>query len=595
MTKVGDGMKVAGGGPVDPAKVMQLLVSVLGFFALQAAYLYPFHLEPWTSFYNELASAVAVGLGLAYSVMHAKARSGVQLAHPGPWLLLLLLVAVHAWVWGAQAPAKQDTWLMFTLFGLVGWLAYSVGLTARTQNWVGWVLQALLLAALVSATIAVLQWGGLLVQFDGVEGFLRIVEEGERAPSNIGQANQLGTLLVMGCWAVGFAWYSSRKRPFWWRLLALFAWLVLVLGVHVSGSRTALLNLMLAPVLLALWSLFHRQRQAWVAWVPVGLWGLWYLVLPMVAEWLAVPMPTIRSLASDPIRMKLWHLAWAAVAEQPWLGHGFAGMANAHLRLVAQFGVSGINIATSAHNSILDMWVVFGVVLGSAVVLGVVGLWLRAWLACVCISEQFVWLMTTAMIVHAMLEYPLHYGYYFWLLCFLVGALGGRPWKSWAIRRPIGLVFVWLLVFGAGAFTIWRTYVETEALYTQYRQRGAAATHAALVAKQDTLAVKLYPELHSRLYWLTTPMDELDGLSVEQFRALEAEASTYPLPMLGWRVAFGYGFRGDGAKAAWWAEHMCKMYAPDMCASAQQEWLRRAEQRPTWPVLPWDSWAKVAQ
>jgi hypothetical protein len=96
--------------------------------------------------------------------------------------------------------------------------------------------------------------------------------------------------------------------------------------------------------------------------------------------------------------------------------------------------------------------------------------------------------------------------------------------------------------------------------------------------------------LHARLFWLTTPMDEVSRLTDEQLVDLENEARYYPLPMLGWRVAFAQAYRGNAEQAAWWAERMCKMFDPQVCASAQQEWLRRGEAVPGWPVLPWAQW-----
>jgi O-antigen ligase len=571
-------------------KSLILACSAGGVVSLWLSYIFPFHLVPWATFYNEWLFALAVGAGSTVVMLRSLGHDAV-VSHPLPWGgILLLSVAQAGWL-GFNVPMHSTGLLVSCLFVLVGWLAYTLGRNLFLQGWLSAVLNVLLCAALVSAAIAALQWAGVLEALQGLEGYIRSTEAGGRAPSNIGQANNLGTLLVVGCWVVAYAW-NARPRNLWWQVLAVLAMGLLTLAMHASGSRTAFLNLALAPVLLFCWTRWRRQPFAWQVLVPLLWWGIWFLVLPYVSEVLGLVLPEARSMASDNARPRLWLMVFTAVAEQPWLGYGFGGMSNVHLQFSSEYGNFDDRIATSAHNIVLDMWVTFGVVLGSAIVGFFVWLWVRAWLACKTSADQFVWLMATAMIVHAMLEYPLHYGFFFWLLCLLLGALGGKPWKTVTVKRPLLAATLWLMVFGAGAYTVWSAYVDTESMYTLYRQQGATAAQKALHQQRDSMGAKLYPELHARLYWLTTPMDEVSHLTDEQLTALENEARYYPLPMLGWRVAFAQAYRGNAEQAAWWAERMCKMFDPQVCASAQQEWLRRGEAVPGWPVLPWKSWVK---
>lgn len=569
-------------------KTMLLICSIGGAVTLWLSYIFPFHLVPWTTFYNEWLFALAIGVGFSAFLLRS-VPSTVTFVSPFAWVFGLLLVAGQAGWLGMHVPMRATGLLMLSLFAMVGWLAYTLGRNLIQQGGLSGWLNVLLCVALVSATIAVLQWAGALQALDGMDGYIRSTEAGGRVPSNIGQANNLGTLLVIGCWVLAYAW-QSRPRAVWWRVLAICTWGLLTLGMHASGSRTAFLNLALAPVLLMLWSRWRGQPLAWQVWLPLVWWAVWFLVLPYVSDAFGWVLPEARSMTSDNNRQRLWLMALAAVVEHPWLGYGWGGMANVHLRWVPEFGAIDYSIATSAHNIVLDMWVTFGIVLGSAIVGFFVWLWVRAWLACKTVADQFVWLMTTAMIVHAMLEYPLHYGFFFWLLCLLLGALGGKPWKTITVKRPVLAATAWLLVFGAGAYTVWRAYVDTESMYTLYRQQGTTAAQQVVHEQRDSVGAKLYPELHARLYWLTTPMDEVSRLSDAQLADLENEARYYPLPMLGWRMAFAQAYRGNTEQAAWWAERMCKMFDPQVCASAQQEWLRREETVPGWPTLPWAEW-----
>ena len=569
------------------AKIFLLLVGMFALLTLLLAYLFPFHLLPWTTFYNEWLFAVFVGLGLAWTVAHGQLR----LSQLAPWAVVLLLLGLHVWAVTGVQPAQRTLGVVVLMFGLMGWLAYNLGLNLRGTWWFKVVLGVVWLAAMASAVVALLQWSGVVSGANWDPGFILYSEGGGRVSSNIGQANNLGTLLVLGMGVVGFAWYQTAQRLPLWRVAALLSMALLVLGVYFSGSRTATLNLVLWPVLFFVWPRWRRAQWPWLALFPVALLGVLQLAMPPLIDWLGLfPVQEARSLVSDGNRPRLWMMVLTAIGEQPWLGHGFGAVANAHLRLSPEFGAFDLTIAQHAHNTVLDMWAIFGLPLGTLVVGGVVWMWVRAWLKSQSVAEQFIWLMATAMLVHAMLEYPLHYGFFFWLLCLLLGALGAKEWKVINIRHAVPASMAWLAVFMAVAVPVWHAYVQTESLYTAYRQRGPEATHQLLKQLPPTLGETLYPELYERLRWATLPMDDVLVLNEERLAALEQQASRYPLPTLGWRVAFAQAARGNAEQATWWAERMCRMFDPRVCASAAEEWIRRGAENPKWPALPWEKW-----
>lgn len=563
-------------------KIARLILGVSGLLALLLAYLYPFHLTPWTTFYNEWSSAIFLGCAWAWVISHSQ----ISLTSPWPWLGGLLLVVLHTAASGAPVAVQSTLGGVFVVYGLLGWLAYALGLNLRATWWLDAVLGVVWLAAMVSAVIAVLQWSGVVSGADWGPGFILYAEGGGRVSSNIGQANNLGTLLVLGLGVVGYGWYRAPSPSLLARGVGLLGVLVLVLGIYLSGSRTALLNLVLWPALFFVWARWNRQPLPWLVWLPVGLLLVFYVFLPPVQE--------ARSLVSDSGRLRLWAMVFSEVMASPWWGHGFGAVAHAHLRSAPEFGAIDYTIAQHAHNTVLDMWAIFGVPLGTLLVAGVSWLWWRAWLACQAAKDQFVWLMATAMLVHGMLEYPLHYGFFLWLLFVLLGVLGGRPWKVAHFSRPLPVALGWLALYMAAAVPVWSAYVPLEWMYTLYRQQGPEATHQALaspdLAVNLALSRTLYAEPYERLRWVAAPIDDVLTLSDADFRALEQLALRQPLPALALRVALAHAARGDGAQAAWWAERICRMFDPRVCASAAAEWQRRAADHPQWPVLPWGQW-----
>jgi len=570
---------------VSLAKMYQLAIGLMAMLALLAAYLAPLHFPPWTTFYEEWLFAVFVGLGLAWVISHGR----LVLADFKVWLLILLLASLHTWTWGEVTPMRATLWAVFTLFGVTGWLAYSLGLNLRLTPWLEAVLGAVWLAAMVSAIVAILQWSGVVSASDWGPEFVMLSEAGGRAYSNIGQANNLGTLLVLGMGVVGYAWYAPGGHGLVWRGLALLSLWVLAMGIYFSGSRTALLNLALWPPLLFAWARWRRQPSPWLALLPIAMLGALYLAMPALSEWWG--LPPAQEVRTGGIRPRIWAMAMTAISEHPWMGGGFGALTNAHLRFVPQQAPFDWTMVHQAHNTVLDLWVIFGVPFGTLIALAGLWLWVRAWLQSRNTAEQFIWAMATAILVHAMVELPLHHGFFFWLWCLLLGVLGGKEWKAWLLRRQAPAVSVaWLAIFLGAAVTVRAAYAQMEDLYTVARTRSPAIARAMLLSKSPALGQYMFPELYERLRWMTTPTEMLANLSDADLATLETEASWYPLPRLGWSMALAYGARGDAERAAWWAERMCRMYRPEMCAQAAEDWRRRRAVDPSWPELPFEKW-----
>jgi hypothetical protein len=570
---------------VSLAKLYQLAIGLFALLALLMAYLAPLHFPPWTTFYQEWFFAIFVGLGLVWVLSHGR----VSLADVRNWLLILLLVILHAWAWGEVTPMRATLGAVFVIFGLVGYLAYSLGLNLRHTRWLEAVLLTLWFAAMASAVIAILQWSGIVSASDWGPEFIVFSEAGGRVASNIGQVNNLGTLLVLGMGVIGYVWYAPGIRVPASRGLAVLSLVVLVLGTYFSGSRTALLNLSLWPLLLFGWAAKRRQPWPWLALLPITLLGALYLFMPMLSDWWG--MPPAQEVRAVGIRPRVWAMVVAAIGEHPWLGGGFGALTNAHLRMAPEFSPLDWTVVHHAHNIVLDMWVIFGVPLGTLIVLAGLWLWIRAWLRSRNTAEQFLWAMATAMLVHGMLELPLHYGFFFWLWCLLLGVLGGGGWKTYSLpRSALAISMACLAVFLGAALTIRLAYAQMEEIYSVARTRGIDPARGLLAAQPPVLARQMFPELYERLRWMTTPVERLTTLSDADLAAMETEASWYPLPRLGWGMALAYASRGNAERAAWWAERMCRMYKPEQCVAAAADWRRRHAEQPSWPDLPFEKW-----
>lgn len=575
---------------IDLKRLFHLFAVAGALLLLGLAFVFPLHLAPWTTFHNEFLFAAAV---LLLASVHLDHAPRIDIAFHSICAAVILMAAMHT-IWG-ESPLDQ-AWI-FGVYVFIALLSFHIGAQRKDASHMDGIFWAVALSAALSALIAFLQWVGVFAKGDWDPAFFFPSPGGGRTASNIAQANNFGTLLILGLWSCLFLLQRAYERPHM-RRLAEWATggtlVLLVLGIYLSGSRTAMLNLILAPIFVAGW-LWIRQRSIrsklliWTI-APIVLLLVLQVLMPPLSEWLGLPQPPEdRSLTSDSSRLRLWAMVWASILDSPWWGHGLTAMAETHLRLSPIYGAFDYRIAAHAHNTVLDLLLMFGIPVGGAVAVGVVWLWWRAWRAAREPAQLFAWLMCSAMLVHALLEYPLHYGFFLWLLCLLLGYLVGKSGQPVTLRRSVLTGVMWLVLVGTVAYPFWRGYVEVEKLYTLLRQQGPTAVQAVL-PQAHPFSRTLYPGLLDRLNWISRPSADMSSLTDEELTALVQATRRYPLPGLLWRAVLAYAYRGDAEQAAWYGQRLCSMFHPGLCEKAAEEWPELGKGRIDWPDLPWHAW-----
>jgi O-antigen ligase len=300
-----------------------------------------------------------------------------------------------------------------------------------------------------------------------------------RAGGNIGQPNHFADMMLWGLIAlVPLARTShtgARARLAWagWSVAAL----LMLLGVVLAGSRTA----MVALVLMALWGLadrnLARHLRIALALSPLLAWVAQRLVAMLAhARSLEVVLTDRSDVGVTAFRGEIWGNALTLIKEQPWWGVGW-GQFNFAWTLTP-FPSRGAGLVTNAHNLPLQL----AVELGLPVALLMMGLlfWAlwkafqRVWRLA---GEAGVAARSTLMIVvvvglHSMLEYPLWYAYLLLPTAWAFGlALGtatkvatvaveapepaaAAPLRAW---RALGLMMV---VLAASAWMDYRNIVS---------------------------------------------------------------------------------------------------------------------------------------
>jgi O-antigen ligase len=431
--------------PPKPLVVMPpILLGVLAVF-LSLAWVIPNHTRPWATFYSD-AIAGTVLLIVALWVLF---RSPGKFKLIGLGLFFLLLATVPWLQFAAGLVYSSGTaWInSFYLLGLS--LAIFSGWhweKSTPGQCLDFLFLAIVIAAIVSVGIQLMQWFHLSsdpwVLGAGVSRFY----------ANIGQPNLLASLLLMAVLGVAWGYAGTTLGP----AIAIIFILCLLFGVALTESRTAWLNI--AGILVALNFFWGESKPKFFVWILLGF-GIYfiflYFSLPAINELFFGKMTAGRE-AGDPIRVELWKSLLNAALERPWFGYGWGQTTEAVFssRDLPDTGA----MFRHAHNIVIELVIYNGILLGGLVLL-VVGRTFHQFLANLN-YEYFIipFLAATLLVVHAMLEWPLHNAFFLLPFGMILGVLGCRSGvKVWcACPNWIGLGFTIVV-----AICLWITIADT--------------------------------------------------------------------------------------------------------------------------------------
>lgn len=478
----------------------------------------------------------------------------MRLASSNSATLAVLAVALP-FLFFFTRPPSTNFWPLATSWGCVALLLLVCaaqdlrGQAGSARYWARLVASGLLLAALLSAALG-------LVQYFGLSGALSPwVYEAPvgQAMGNLRQRNQQATLLSIGVWAL--AWWAVQGRGFAWRPVAVAAGMALLaVGSAATASRTALVQWLLMLSLAWLW------RARW-GWRPAGLIG-GGLALYLAAAW-ALPALLWRAAGVHGSgvfervaasygcgsRRVLWSNVLDLIALRPWGGWGWGELDYAHY--VTLFpGQRFCALLDNAHNLPLHLAVELGLpaaglVLGLAAVL----VWrARPWREGAP-QRQLAWGVLLLIAAHSLLEFPLWYGpFQLAALCALALLLAREPARDSMEKRSVapylkGFAAIFMIVIVAA---VARQYLAVSQLYLPPAERGAAPLRDA----QGRVAGAPLFDDAARFAFLTTR--EVDATNAAQMHDLAADLLHYsPEPRVIERLIRSAELLGRTEEAAW--------------------------------------------
>ena len=446
-----------------------LLRNFILVLCIALPWLNPFASSPSTSVIPLLVSwmlaacalLAIVELPLAKSRWTVTSRvvSGVLLA----WLFASLL-----WV-----PQVVDRALTAGLVAslMCVWLMAAVGRRAAVDDrLLQWLLAGVLVAAVISSALGLLQYLGLARE---LSPWVNQPLKGD-AFANLRQRNQFASLTSLGLVAL-LGWVSARvtarsmTRECW--AIAFVLLNVLAAGVACSVSRTGAVQWVLAGVLMAVWGWRMARPDAafgngliWLALLAPVLVAVWSLMMPWLAlqimdEWGASMILRVTGETQDYAvcggRRVLWTNVLALIAQHPWLGWGWGETDYAHF-MTGYSSLRFCDMLDNAHDFPLHLALEFGVPF-ALLVLGVMGLWVvrrapwretHPW-------RVMAWCFLVVLGIHSLLEYPLWYGPFQMTLGLAIGLLWVAPDASAKEATQEGPMLVAAILFVGCLYAAW--------------------------------------------------------------------------------------------------------------------------------------------
>jgi hypothetical protein len=537
---------------------------VLIVLALALGWLLPNHYFPWATFHSEAWMAGVLAVAALWVL--AGRRSALQVS--APLLFLVGVAAIPLLQHLAGVVALRSDALVSALY-LGGFaVAFALGQHGESESArrpAQWILLAAAAAAIVSVGMQIYQWLGFAAG-QGLKAIWIMDSDGTRPYANLGQPNQLASLLLWGLLGIAWAWHRrwlAGKTAF-----ALAAYILF--GVALTESRTALLTLSVGTALLLVLRPALVERSASRA--ALALYGL-YLVFLFGVEPLGRVLGVHHSLeifqrSGIGLRGAIWRAAWDAATVQPWTGFGWNHSNEALLAVAPRHPVFQNMYAAHSHNVVLDLilWVGWPVFLLLAA-----GIALWAWRVARSVRSGEQLLLVAAIMVlvtHAMLELPLQYGFFLWPLGILAGAASARAGFRTFGALSRGPVIAVIAGFMALLAVIVHDYLNVETAFAHLRFQVYRIGQGHDERPPETMLLTDWRDLI--IMSRSVPTAGMPEAQIQHWKDL----LIYNVSPLAMRKVIGaLALNGRIEEARMWDERTCTVLDARLCNRFLREWV----------------------
>lgn len=545
------------------------LIDVLLTINLAVGWLLPNHYLPWLAFHEN--AWVAISLLLIGLRCIPLIKFYVRITTSG---LILIAISVLPWVQHLLGllPLISDAILQSVyLFGAaVAYIIAQQHSRNRFSEFAGYIFVATSIASIISSGIATYQWLGMAQDLDLMNIWILPFSESTRPYANMAQPNQLATLLLCGLLGIGWIW-NKRYLP---SSIALIASAWILWGIALTESRTALLTLSAGIIYLSLVKpKYLGKKEIISAQILFLIFILFLFQKTALANFFGQSIPlSLIERSSGELRIPIWKMSLEASLHHPWLGYGWGRSNAGYFEVYENYKQIFENIYfEKSHNLILDLilWA------GWPIAIGLTALgcfWLRRAARAVDSLDRLLVLMALcAFLAHAMLEFPLHYGYFLWPFFVLAGSISDHAKSDCEYFIKISSIYAHGIMLSLVVFVILVTidYFKVEETFTDLRFQVARVGPQKEKEKEkiNMFILRDWPDVIALSK--ATPHS---GMSEEEINHWEALLLYNTAPLNLRKVIGAYKLNGKDAEARAWANRACWLLQEKACKDLYDEW-----------------------
>lgn len=542
---------------------------VPAIFGLSLAFslLLPYHVYPFTSFYQDWIVLFSLGVLLLFLSRH----NNIQLELP--WIALTPLILV---LWVVIQCGLGWGWTLWGVFATVGALSAAAaavvmgaslsGTCERRHYTCSVVFIAILMAALLSVGLATIQLFALESHFGDFVIPISHSHLNKRPFANIAQPNQLALLFCIGIAIAKWSWQVNVLRGG----VAVIVVVLLMWGLAVTQSRTAWLVLPTFGFLMAWmdkrWSLRSPPAIAVITAIAV------YVVsIGLLPTFISDSGEIIDHYAkrANGIHDRITYLRQALEISLmfPLTGVGWGNFGSYQFEIAASFPPAHYSL--HAHNLILHLaaelgWVIVGLLIVMAIH------WLRRILNRSQLSSDSacVLLILSAVLMHSMVEFPLWYAYVLIPISLLIGVVHQEAWGSSRLYVPRAMTAVAALGLCVGLLI---AAIDYRKVVVGFRDLGFITL--GLEADQslvDHPKMTLFGHYYDYFAFALKPArSAMTDAELDQMDAVAKNFSFAPVLM---RLAIANALNGRIEEAISTLKRLQKLH-PDKYSEAYQSWI----------------------
>lgn len=538
--------------------MLAIRITAFGYFLFALAWLSYDHYLPWMTFHSEALALYGIAL-LTVGRCFKSDTNRLKLPRVAGLIFFVAFVPWSQYLLGIS-PFFGDA-LVNSLYlcslAMAIWLGYTYALERVETNYaVTGVFFMLLFAALASAAIGLVQWLGLN-ELLGM--YVMQTEIGDRAMSNLGQPNQLATLLLIGI--VSLAWIFERKRIGYVGLI--FGVTFLTLGLALARSRAGLISAFAVAAFL-LWKNWVSPRRL-PSWYLLS-WLLSYCVLLFVTAYLQdfLMLGSSRSinLLADTSRPMIWKQVMIGISQAPWFGYGWNQTPTANT--AGSMAVASFMPVTYAHNIVLDILAWNGLPLG-LLLTGLCGWWFFSRLRHVN-QPMSIYAMAALipMLVHSMVEYPFAYSYFLLAAGLMVGIVEAFHFNVKTALLDVRWIRVSLAVWMVVGSYMFYEYLQIEKDFVVVRFENLRVGQTPV----DYAAPDIFLLSHMGNMLNAFRQKAEPNMRSEELENLRLTSLRFPYGSLGYRYAIALGLNGSPEAATRQFAILRGLYGPEYYLSA---------------------------